>query len=85
MREFAVVTQEEDRWHTEPSLKGTGGRACRKRPKNMSRSATNARGLPQISTNREGYLIPSLVLGRSLNGVWILWALSRKQQETSDT
>jgi len=72
IREFVGVTQEEDRWHIEPSLRGTGGQACRKRPKNMSRSATNVRGLLQISTTREGSLIPSPVLGHSLNRVWIL-------------
>ena len=84
MKEFVGAIQEEDHWHTEPSLKGTGGRACRKRPKNMSRSATNARDLPQISTNREESLTLFPVLGHSLNGIWILSALSRKQQETND-
>ena len=79
MREFAGVTQEEGPWHTEPSLKDTGGQVCRKRPKNMPRSAINARGSLQISTNWERSLIPSPVLGRSPNGAWILWALSRKQ------
>ena len=72
MREFVGVTQEEGRWHTEPSLKDAGGQVCRKRPNNMPRSAINAISSLQISTNREGSLIPSPVLGHSLNGAWIL-------------
>ena len=68
MKEFVVVTKEEDLYHTEPSPKGIGGQVCRKKPKNMSRSAINARGLLQTSINWVGSLILFLVLGHSLNG-----------------
>ena len=46
MKEFVGVTQEEDLCFTEQSPKGIGGRVCRKNPENMSRSVTNAKGLP---------------------------------------
>ena len=72
MREFAVDTQEEDLCPAEPSLKDIGGRVCKRKPKNTSRSVINARGLLQTSTNREGSSILSPVLGRLLNGAWIL-------------
>ena len=62
------VTQEEDLCYTEPSPKGIDGQVCRKKPKSMSRSAINARGLLQTSTNQVGSLILFLVLSRSLNG-----------------
>ena len=46
MKEFVGVTQEEDLCLTKQSPKGIGGRVCRKNPENMSRSVTNAKGLP---------------------------------------
>ena len=46
MKEFVEVTQEEDSCLTKPSPKGIGGRACKRKPKSMSRNVTNARGLP---------------------------------------
>ena len=79
------VTQEEDRWCTGHSPKGTGGRTCRERSKNMQRSVINARGSPQISTNRGESLIPSPAPGRLLSGVLILSVLSLKQQGISGT
>ena len=51
MKEFVGVTQEEDLCLTKPLPKGIGGRVCRRKPKIMSRSVTNAKGLPQTSTN----------------------------------
>ena len=53
-------------------IKDIGGWVCRRKPKNMSRSVTNATGLPQTSTNWEGSLILSPVLGCLLSGAWIL-------------
>ena len=72
MREFAGVTWEEGLCPTKPSLKDIGGRVCRKKPKNTSRSVINARGLLQTSTNQEGSSILSPVHGRLLSGAWIL-------------
>ena len=72
MKEFMGVTQEEGLCLTEPSLKGIGGRVCRRKPKSMSRNVTNAISLPQTSTNQEEFSILSLVLGRLLSEVWIL-------------
>ena len=37
---------EEDLCPKEPSLKDIGGQVCRRKPKNMSRSVINAKGLP---------------------------------------
>ena len=51
----------------------------------MSRSVTNGKGLPQTSINQEGSVILYLILGRLLNGAWILQALSLKRQEIRDT
>ena len=79
MKEFVGVTQEEDLCLIEPSPKDIGGRASKKKPKSMSRSVINAKGLPQTSTNKVGSLILSLVLGCLPNGVWILWAFFLKR------
>ena len=46
MKEFMGVTQEEDLSLMEPSPKDIGGHVCRRKPKNMSRSVINAKGLP---------------------------------------
>ena len=70
-KEFVLVTQEEDLYLTEPSPKGIGGWVCRRKPKSMSRNVTNAKGLPQTSTNQVGSSILSLALGRLLSGAWI--------------
>jgi len=51
MKEFVEVTQKDDLCPTEPSLKDIGGQVCRRKPKNMSRSMINTKGLPQTSTN----------------------------------
>ena len=56
----------------EPSLKDIGGRVCRRKPKNMSRSVTNAKSLPQTSTNWKRSSILSPILGCLLSGAWIL-------------
>ena len=72
MKEFVGVTQEEDLCLTEPSPKDIGGRVCRRKPKSMSRSVINAKGLPQTSTNQVESSILSLVLGHLLSGAWIL-------------
>ena len=69
MREFAGVTQEEDLCPTEPSLKDIGGRVCRRKPKNTSRSVINARGFLQTFTNREGSSILSPSLAVCLGGL----------------
>ena len=71
MKEFVGVTQEEDLCLIDPSPKDIGGRVCRRKPKIMS-SATNAKSLPQTSTNQAESSILSLVLGHLLNRAWIL-------------
>ena len=72
MKEFVGITQKEDLCLTQPSLKDIGGWVCRRKPKSMSRSVINAKGLPQISTNQVGSLILFLVLSRLVSGAWIL-------------
>ena len=55
MKEFVGVTQEENHCPTEPSLKDIGGRACRRKPKNMPRSVINAKkDMVQIHQVRVG-------------------------------
>ena len=85
MKEFVGITQKEDLCLTKPSPKDIGGWIYRRKPKSMSRSVINAKGLPQTSTNQVGSLILFLVLSRLLSGAWILWALFQKQQEIRDT
>ena len=72
MKEFVGVTQEEDLYLTKQSPKGIGGRVCRKKPENMSRSVTNAKGLPQTSTNQVESSTLSLVLSHLLSKALIL-------------
>ena len=72
MKEFVGVTQEEDLCPIEPSLKDIGGRVCRRKLKNMSRSVINARDLLRTSTNQEGSSILSPVRDRLLSEAWIL-------------
>ena len=84
IKEFVGVTQEKDLCLTEPSPKNIGGRVYRRKPKSMSRNVINAKGWLQISTNRVGPLILSLVLSRLLNKAWISQALFLKQQEIRD-
>ena len=42
----AGITQEEDLCHSKPLPKGIGGRGCRRKPWNMLRNVTSAKGLP---------------------------------------
>ena len=84
MKEFVDATQEADLCLTEPLLRGTGGRICKKRHRNMGRSVTNVRDLHQTFTNREESLILYPTLGHLLNGVWTLWVLSLRQQGIRD-
>ena len=62
LKQFVGVTQEKDLCLTEPSPKDIGGQVCRRKPKSMSRSVINAKGLLQTSTNRVESSILSLVL-----------------------
>ena len=72
MKKFVGVTHDEDLCLIESSPKDIGGRVCRRKPKSMPRSVTNAKSLPQTSINRATSSILSLVLGRLLSGAWIL-------------
>ena len=78
------VTQEEDLCHTEPLPRDIGGRGCRRKPWNMLRNVTNAKGLPQTSISQEGSSTLCPVHGRSPSGAWILCAPSPRQQEIRD-
>ena len=84
MAEFMEVTQEEDFCLIESSLRATGGQTCKRKHRNMSRSAINAKDSPQTYTNQEESLIPYPALGHLPSGAWILSALSPKQQRTKD-
>ena len=72
MKEFVEVTQEEDLYFTEPLLKDTGGRACKRKHKNMLKNVINVRDLHHIFISLKEFLILFLALGLSPNEVWIL-------------
>ena len=67
-----LLLKEEGLCLIEPSPKDIGGRVCKRKPKSMSRSVINAKGLPQTSTNPVGSSILFLVLSLLLSGAWIL-------------
>ena len=72
MRESVEATQEVDLCLTEPLLKDSGGRAYKKKRRNMLKSVTNAKGLPQTSTNQVESSTLSLVLSHLLSKALIL-------------
>ena len=51
MKEFMEATQKEDLYITEPLLRAIGGQICKRKHKNMSRSAINAKDSHQTYTN----------------------------------
>ena len=69
---FVGVTQEKDLCRTELLPRDIGGRECRRKPWNMLRSVTSAKGSPQIFIIQEGSSTLYLVHGRSPSGAWIL-------------
>ena len=69
MKGFMEVIQEEDHCLTGLLLKDISGQTCKKRRRNMSRNAINARGLHPIFTSLEGCLTLFLVRGLLLSGV----------------
>ena len=79
MKGFVGFTQEEDPYLLGLLLRDTSGQACKRRHRDMLRNVISVKGLGQIFTSLEGFLILFLVLGHLLNGVWILWNLSLKQ------
>ena len=78
MKGFMRVTQEEDPYLIGLLLRNTGGRACKRRHKNMLRNVISVKDSRQIFTSLEEFLILLLALGRLLNGAWTLWDLSLK-------
>ena len=84
MKEFVGATQGEDLCLTEPSLRAIGGQTCKRKHRNMSRNAINAKDSHQMYTNQEDSLIPYPALGHLPSGAWILSALSLKRQGTKD-
>ena len=69
MKGFVEVIQEEDHCLTGLLPKDIGGQTCKKRHRDMSRNAINARGLHPIFTNLEGYSTFFLVCGLLLSRV----------------
>ena len=84
MKEFVGATQGEDLCLTEPSLRAIGGQTCKRKHRNMSRNAINAKDSHQTYTNQEESLIPYPALAHLPSGAWILSVLSPKQQGTKD-
>ena len=68
MKGFVKVIQEEDHCLTRLLPKDIGGQTFKKRRKNMSRNAINARGLHPIFINLEGCSTFFLVHGLLLSG-----------------
>ena len=66
------VTQEEDLCRTELLPKDIGGQGCRRKPYNMLRNMTSAKGLSQIFISQEGSSTLCPIHGRSPSGAWIL-------------
>ena len=69
MKGFVEVTQGEDHCLIGLLPKDIGGPTCKKRRRNMSRNAINARGMHPIFTSPEGYSTLFLVRGLLLSGV----------------
>ena len=69
MKGFVEVIQDEDHCLTGLLPKDIDDQTCKKRRKNMSRNAINARGLHPIFTSLEGCLTIFLVRGLLLSGV----------------
>ena len=67
-KESVGVTQKEDLCRIEPLPKDIGGRGCRRKPYNMLRNVTTAKGLPQISISQEGSSTLCPVHGHSPSG-----------------
>ena len=80
MKEFVEATKEEDLCLIEPSFRAIGSQIYKKKHRNMSRNAINAKDSPQTYTNQNESLIPYLALGHLPNGARILSVLSPKQQ-----
>ena len=85
MKGFVGVTQEEDLYLIGLLLRDTGGQACKRRHRNMSGNVISVKDSRRTFTSLEEFLILFLALGHLLNGAWILWDLSLKQQEIKST
>ena len=72
MKEFVEVTQEEDLYLTEPLLKDTGGRVCKRKHRNMLKNVISVRDSHKTFISPEEFLILFLALGLLLSGAWIL-------------
>ena len=79
MKRFVGVTQEEDPFLIGLLLRDTGGQACKRRHKNMSRNVINVKDSRRIFISLKEFPILFLALGHLLNVVWILWDLFLKQ------
>ena len=67
MKGFVGVTQEEDLYLIKLLLRGTGGQACKRRHRNMSRNVISVKDSRRIFTSLEEFLILFLALGHLLN------------------
>ena len=79
MKGFVGVIQEEDPYLIEPLLRDTGGRANKRRRRSTLRNAISVKGLCQIFTSLEEFLILFLALGHLLHRAWTLWDFSLKR------
>ena len=69
MKEFVEVIQDEDHCLTELLPKDIGGQTCKKRRRNISRNAINAKCMHPIFTSLEGFSTLFLVRGLLLSRV----------------
>ena len=69
MKGFVGVTPEEDPYLIGLLLSDTGGQACKRRHRNMSRNVINVKDSHRIFTSFEEFSILFLALGHLLNGL----------------
>ena len=72
MKGFAGVTQKEDPYLIGLLLRDTGGRACKRRHRNMLRNVISVNGSHRIFISLEEFSILFLARGHLLNGAWTL-------------
>ena len=78
MKGYVEAIREANLCLTESSLRAIGGQICKRKHRNMRRSAINTKDSHQTYTNWEKSLILYLALGYLLSKAWILLALSPK-------
>ena len=79
MKEFEEATREVDLYLTEPSLRDTSGRVCKRKHRNMLKNAISVKSLRPIFSSLEEFSTLFLAGGLLLSGTWTLWDFSPKQ------